>query len=121
MPDLAMSDLNTVLARVDADLDAAIERLFVTAADEVDLDRSGLCRRTRACAEWHAADLASIGFERACATRPAIRWSSRMIARRRAARCCSTATTTCSRSIRWSSGTMIPSRRDRDAGGRQPG
>ena len=40
-----MSDLDAVLARIDADLDAALERLFAMLRHQVDLDRSGLCRR----------------------------------------------------------------------------
>jgi acetylornithine deacetylase/succinyl-diaminopimelate desuccinylase-like protein len=63
MPDLAMSDLNTVLARVDADLDAAIERLFATLRLKSISTDPAYAAETRACAEWHAADLASIGFD----------------------------------------------------------
>jgi acetylornithine deacetylase/succinyl-diaminopimelate desuccinylase-like protein len=60
---LAMPDLDAVLARVDADLDAAIERLFATLRLKSISTDPAYAAETRACAEWHAADLASIGFE----------------------------------------------------------
>ena len=80
------------------------------AAAEVDLDRSRpMPAETRACAEWHAADLAAIGFDAARARHRRPPDGGRPPARRRAARrCSSTATTTCSRSIRSSSGRTIP-------------
>jgi acetylornithine deacetylase/succinyl-diaminopimelate desuccinylase-like protein len=60
-----MSDLDSVLARIDADLDAALERLFeVLRIKSISTDPA-FAADTRACAEWHAADLASIGFEAA--------------------------------------------------------
>lgn len=58
-----MSDLDKVLDHIDADLDAALERLFATLrirSISTDPAYAGDCR---ACAEWHAADLAAIGFE----------------------------------------------------------
>jgi acetylornithine deacetylase/succinyl-diaminopimelate desuccinylase-like protein len=60
-----MSDLDSVLARIDADLDAALARLFeVLRIKSISTDPA-FAADTRACAEWHAADLASIGFEAA--------------------------------------------------------
>lgn len=58
-----MSDLAAVLARIDADLDAAVARLFETLrikSISTDPAYAAECRR---CAEWHAADLAAIGFD----------------------------------------------------------
>ena len=60
-----MSDLDRVLARIDAELDAALDRLFQTLrirSISTDPDYAADCR---ACAEWHAADLAAAGFEAA--------------------------------------------------------
>ncbi|HMQ94956.1 MAG TPA: M20/M25/M40 family metallo-hydrolase [Amaricoccus sp.] len=58
-----MSDLEAVLDRIDADLDQAIERLFATLRLKSISTDPAYAAATRACAEWHAADLASIGFE----------------------------------------------------------
>ena len=58
-----MSDVTAALNHLDADQDAAIERLFDTIRIEsvsTDPAYAGECRK---CAEWHAADLASIGFD----------------------------------------------------------
>jgi acetylornithine deacetylase/succinyl-diaminopimelate desuccinylase-like protein len=58
-----MSQLEAVLAHIDADLDAALERLFeVLKIKSISTDPAfaGDCR---ACADWHVADLKSIGFE----------------------------------------------------------
>jgi len=58
-----MSDLDRVLDRVDRDLDAAVQRLFeVLRIKSISTDPAfaGECA---ANAEWHAADLRSIGFE----------------------------------------------------------
>jgi acetylornithine deacetylase/succinyl-diaminopimelate desuccinylase-like protein len=61
MPDLAA--LDRVLARIDADRDAALERLFALLripSVSTDPAHAADCR---AAAEWHAADLASMGFD----------------------------------------------------------
>ena len=60
-----MSDLDKVLATIDADLDAALERLFVTLRLKSISTDPAYAAETRACAEWHAADLAAIGFDAA--------------------------------------------------------
>jgi acetylornithine deacetylase/succinyl-diaminopimelate desuccinylase-like protein len=65
-----MSDLDRVLDRIDADLDGALERLFAALrfrSISTDPAYAGECR---AAAEWHAADLASIGFEAEVRTTP---------------------------------------------------
>ncbi|MBP7000324.1 M20/M25/M40 family metallo-hydrolase [Amaricoccus sp.] len=57
-----MSDLDRVLAHIDADLDNALARLFETLrirSISTDPAFAGACRD---CADWHARDLASIGF-----------------------------------------------------------
>ncbi|MCB2672362.1 peptidase M20, partial [Listeria monocytogenes] len=48
---------------VDADLDGAIDRLFATLRLKSISTDPAYAAETRACAEWHAADLASIGFD----------------------------------------------------------
>ena len=58
-----MSELDAVLARADADLDAALDRLFATLRLKSISTDPAYAAETRACAEWHAADLASIGFD----------------------------------------------------------
>jgi acetylornithine deacetylase/succinyl-diaminopimelate desuccinylase-like protein len=61
MPDPAA--LDRVLARIDADLDAALERLFALLripSVSTDPAHAADCR---AAAEWNAADLASMGFD----------------------------------------------------------
>ncbi|MFT3973474.1 MAG: M20/M25/M40 family metallo-hydrolase [Amaricoccus sp.] len=58
-----MSDLDKVLATIDADLDAALERLFATLRLKSISTDPAFAAETRACAEWHAADLAAIGFD----------------------------------------------------------
>ena len=58
-----MSELDQVLAHIDSDLDAALERLFATLrikSISTDPAYAGECK---ACADWHVADLAGIGFE----------------------------------------------------------
>ncbi|HMR33610.1 MAG TPA: M20/M25/M40 family metallo-hydrolase [Geminicoccaceae bacterium] len=58
-----MSDLEAVLARIEADADAALDRLLTLLrirSISTDPAYAGECR---ACAEWHAADLRGIGFE----------------------------------------------------------
>jgi len=58
-----MSDLDKVLATIDADMDAALERLFATLRLRSISTDPAYAAETRACAEWHAADLAGIGFD----------------------------------------------------------
>jgi acetylornithine deacetylase/succinyl-diaminopimelate desuccinylase-like protein len=58
-----MSDLDKVLAHIDADLDAALDRLFQTIRLKSISTDHAYDAETRACAEWHAKDLASIGFD----------------------------------------------------------
>lgn len=60
-----MSQLDAVLAHVDANLDAALDRLFqVIRMKSISTDHA-YDAETRRNAEWHAADLASIGFDAA--------------------------------------------------------
>ncbi|MBB5223361.1 acetylornithine deacetylase/succinyl-diaminopimelate desuccinylase-like protein [Amaricoccus macauensis] len=58
-----MSDLEKVLATIDADMDGALERLFATLRLKSISTDPDYAAETRACAEWHAKDLAEIGFE----------------------------------------------------------
>jgi acetylornithine deacetylase/succinyl-diaminopimelate desuccinylase-like protein len=60
---LAMSQLETVLARIDADLDLSLARLFAwlrIASISTDPAYAGQCREA---AEWLKADLAGLGFD----------------------------------------------------------
>jgi acetylornithine deacetylase/succinyl-diaminopimelate desuccinylase-like protein len=58
-----MSKLDLVLARIDSDLDHALDRLKrVLRIRSISTDPA-FAAECRACAEWHAADLASIGFD----------------------------------------------------------
>jgi acetylornithine deacetylase/succinyl-diaminopimelate desuccinylase-like protein len=60
-----MSHIDAVLAHVDANLDAALDRLFqVIRMKSISTDHA-YDAETRRNAEWHAADLASIGFDAA--------------------------------------------------------
>ena len=59
-----MSDLDKVLARIDADIDRAVARLFETLRLKSISTDPAYAGETRACAEWHAADLASIRLRR---------------------------------------------------------
>ena len=65
-----MSDLDKVLATIDADLDAALERLFATLRLKSISTDPAYAAETRACAEWHAADLREIGFDAAVRDTP---------------------------------------------------
>jgi len=60
-----MSDLDRVLDHIDGDLDNALERLFATLRLKSISTDPAYSDETRACAEWHAADLAGIGFDAA--------------------------------------------------------
>jgi acetylornithine deacetylase/succinyl-diaminopimelate desuccinylase-like protein len=65
-----MSALDQVLARVDADLDAALKRLFeVLRIKSISTDPA-YAKDVKACAEWHVADLESIGFKAAAHATP---------------------------------------------------
>ncbi len=52
-----------VLARADANMEAALERLFALLRIRSISTDPAYAAECRACAEWHAKDLASIGFE----------------------------------------------------------
>ena len=107
-----MSDLDRVLDTIDADLDNALERLFVTLRLKSISTDPAYAAETRACAEWHAADLRVDRLRRRrCATPLGTRWSSATSGAATAPRCCSMATMTCSRSIRSSSGRTTRSTR----------
>lgn len=58
-----MERLDAVLAHIDATLDAALERLFALLRIRSISTDPAYAAECRACAEWHAADLRSIGFE----------------------------------------------------------
>jgi acetylornithine deacetylase/succinyl-diaminopimelate desuccinylase-like protein len=58
-----MSDLDRVLAHIDHDLDAALERLFQTLRIRSISTDPAYAAECRACAEWHARDLAAAGFD----------------------------------------------------------
>ena len=57
-----MSDLDKVLAHIDADLDNALDRLFQTVRMKSISTDPAYAAETRANAEWHSSDLATIGF-----------------------------------------------------------
>jgi acetylornithine deacetylase/succinyl-diaminopimelate desuccinylase-like protein len=65
-----MSDLDKVLDHIDANLDAALERLFETLRLKSISTDPAYKAETRACAEWHAKDLAAIGFDAAVRDTP---------------------------------------------------
>ena len=58
-----MSDLNSVLAHIDRDVDGALERLFELLRIRSISTDPAYAADCRACADWHVADLRSIGFE----------------------------------------------------------
>jgi acetylornithine deacetylase/succinyl-diaminopimelate desuccinylase-like protein len=58
-----MSQLDAVLARIEADLDPALERLFELLRIKSVSTDPAYASECRACADWHVADLKSIGFE----------------------------------------------------------
>jgi acetylornithine deacetylase/succinyl-diaminopimelate desuccinylase-like protein len=57
-----MDHLDPVLARIDANADAALERLFALLRIKSISTDPAYAAECKACADWHAADLASIGF-----------------------------------------------------------
>ena len=58
-----MSQLDAVLAHIEADLNPALERLFELLRVKSISTDPAYASECRACAEWHVADLKSIGFE----------------------------------------------------------
>src|SRR5687767_10349263 len=60
-----MSEVDAVLAHVDATLEDALGRLFQTLRLRSISTDPAFATEVRACAGWHAADLASIGFDAA--------------------------------------------------------
>lgn len=58
-----MDKLDAVLARIDDNADAALERLFAVLRIKSISTDPAYAAECRACAEWHAKDLASIGFQ----------------------------------------------------------
>jgi acetylornithine deacetylase/succinyl-diaminopimelate desuccinylase-like protein len=58
-----MSDLDRVLAHIDADMNSALERLFTVLRIKSISTDPAFAKDCAANAEWHAADLRSIGFE----------------------------------------------------------
>jgi acetylornithine deacetylase/succinyl-diaminopimelate desuccinylase-like protein len=58
-----MSDLNAVLARIDADLDASLDRLFALLRIPSISTDPAYAADCRAAADWLVADLRGIGFE----------------------------------------------------------
>ena len=93
--------LDAALAHVDANIDAEPRAAEGAHPHQVDLDRSGLCRRVQRAADWLVADLKSEGFEASARKTPGhpmvVGHGPKAAAGRMS---CSTATTTCSRSIR---------------------
>jgi acetylornithine deacetylase/succinyl-diaminopimelate desuccinylase-like protein len=65
-----MSEIDAVLARVDADMDAALERLFAVLRIRSISTDPAYAADCQACADWHAADLKSIGFEASARATP---------------------------------------------------
>jgi acetylornithine deacetylase/succinyl-diaminopimelate desuccinylase-like protein len=62
--------LERVLARADANMEAALERLFALLRIRSISTDPAYAAECRACAAWHAKDLASIGFEAAVRDTP---------------------------------------------------
>ncbi len=58
-----MSELDAVLARIEADAEAALERLLTLLRIRSISTDPAYADECRACAEWHAEDLRDIGFE----------------------------------------------------------
>jgi acetylornithine deacetylase/succinyl-diaminopimelate desuccinylase-like protein len=57
-----MSELDAVLAYIESDLDAALERLFAVLRIRSISTDPHYAKDCRACAEWHVNDLRNIGF-----------------------------------------------------------
>ncbi|WP_159715179.1 M20/M25/M40 family metallo-hydrolase [Geminicoccus flavidas] len=58
-----MPELDQVLARIDADLPSALDRLFTVLRIRSISTDPAYADECRACAQWHAADLRAIGFD----------------------------------------------------------
>ncbi len=65
-----MPRLQAVLDHIDADQPAALDRLFATLRLKSISTDPAYAAETRACAEWHAADLRAIGFDARVADTP---------------------------------------------------
>ena len=65
-----MSELNAVLAHIDANMDAALERLFAVIRIKSISTDPAYKAECQANAEWHVADLKAIGFEAAVRPTP---------------------------------------------------
>jgi acetylornithine deacetylase/succinyl-diaminopimelate desuccinylase-like protein len=65
-----MDKLDAVLARIDANEQAALDRLFALLRIKSISTDPAYAADCRACADWHAADLASIGFTAAARGTP---------------------------------------------------
>jgi acetylornithine deacetylase/succinyl-diaminopimelate desuccinylase-like protein len=65
-----MSDLNAVLAHVDAHVDDALNRLLELLRIKSISTDPAYAKDCQACADWHAADLKSIGFEASARATP---------------------------------------------------
>lgn len=65
-----MSDLDRVLAHIDADLNPALERLFTLLRIKSISTDPAYADECRACVEWHVADLRTIGFDAAVRDTP---------------------------------------------------
>src|SRR5664279_1695194 len=65
-----MSQLEAVLAHIDSDLDAALERLFALLRIRSISTDPAYAAECRACADWHVADLRRIGFDASARTTP---------------------------------------------------
>ena len=107
----AANALPAVLERIDADLDNSLDRLFdLVRIPSISTD-SAYKDFCRAAADHVAKDLASLGFEaavRPTAGHPVVVGKSNGRPRTAARACCSTAITTCSRSIRSICGSTPP-------------
>ncbi|MFO1146809.1 MAG: M20/M25/M40 family metallo-hydrolase [Alsobacter sp.] len=65
-----MSDIDAVLSHVDAHMDEALERLLTLVRIKSISTDPAYAKDCKACAEWHAEDLRSIGFEASARTTP---------------------------------------------------
>ncbi len=65
-----MDALESVLARIDANADAALERLMALLRIKSISTDPAYAKDCQACADWHVADLAAIGFEAAARQTP---------------------------------------------------
>ena len=116
-PDLVMSKLDQVLSHLDSNLDGAVERLFTFLRIPSISTDPAYKKNCVEAAEHLKADIATLGFEaslRPTKGHPVVMGHAKNPAGRMAASvrtCCSTAITTCSRSIRSICGRAPPSSR----------